>query len=107
VGPTGFTPYADEPLNTKPFLVGGLVSLGDTPVAFFPELVAWLPDTKVILTLRDAKKWWKSRVEHHAGDLMCAEHMWQQVTYPPPATSFPYPMPSTQTVGLPLLYTIF
>ena len=78
--------------------------MGDTPVAFFPELVAWLPDTKVILTLRDAKKWWKSRVEHHAGDLMCAEHMWQQVAYPPyhiisipkvdltpPNTSFSYP----------------
>lgn len=65
-------------------LYGGLVSLGDTPTAFFPELVAWMPEAKVILTLRDAKKWWKSRVDHHAGDLMCAESMWSKVGSPPP-----------------------
>jgi hypothetical protein len=28
-------------------LHGGLVSLGDTPVAYFPELVAWMPNAKV------------------------------------------------------------
>jgi len=63
-------------------LFNGLSSLGDTPVAYFPELVAWMPKAKVILTLRDPEKWWKSRVEHHAGDLMCAEEYWEQVAHP-------------------------
>ncbi len=37
---------------------------------------------QVILTLRDPHKWWRSRVEHHAGDLMCSEHMWDKVPHP-------------------------
>lgn len=60
-------------------LTGGLMAIADSPISFEPKLLSYLPNAKVILTVRDPEKWYQSRVKNHAGDFMCARDLWDNV----------------------------
>jgi hypothetical protein len=63
-------------------IAGGLHAIADSPISFEPKLWSYLPDSKIVLTVRDPEKWWASRVKNHAGDFVCVKELWDKVWSP-------------------------
>ena len=60
--------------------ISGAETIVDAPVPHFsPRFVALLPHAKVILTLRPALSWAKSRMANHGWDWICNPRLWDKV----------------------------